>query len=269
MIQYDDTTNESPEYAAFVEKFKPKKTTDDCYTPDNIYEAIKTWAVREFDLEGREVLRPFWPGNDYKSTEYPEGCVVIDNPPFSILSEICRWYDERKIAYFLFAPSLTLFSTNRGQSNYVICDVDIVYQNGANVRTGFVTNLGKYAVTLASDLHKTVKDLNERNRNTGKLPAYTYPRNLISSATLQKYVHAGVNMRIPREEVYFVRSLEAQKAAGKAVFGAAFLVSDRAADELEAKAIEAKSAAIKADDPPPMVWPLSEREREIIAGLKP
>lgn len=28
------------EYAAFVEKFKPKKTTDDCYTPDNVYAAV-------------------------------------------------------------------------------------------------------------------------------------------------------------------------------------------------------------------------------------
>lgn len=25
--------NETPEYQAFVEKFKHKKTTDDCYTP--------------------------------------------------------------------------------------------------------------------------------------------------------------------------------------------------------------------------------------------
>ena len=24
----------------FVDKFKPKKTTDDCYTPANIYEAV-------------------------------------------------------------------------------------------------------------------------------------------------------------------------------------------------------------------------------------
>ena len=28
------------EYEQFVEKFKPKKTTDDCYTPPEIYEVI-------------------------------------------------------------------------------------------------------------------------------------------------------------------------------------------------------------------------------------
>ncbi len=34
-------------YAAFVDKFKPKKTTEDCYTPENILEAVKGWAVAE------------------------------------------------------------------------------------------------------------------------------------------------------------------------------------------------------------------------------
>ncbi len=29
------------DYEGFVEKFKPKKTTDDCYTPEPVYEAIK------------------------------------------------------------------------------------------------------------------------------------------------------------------------------------------------------------------------------------
>lgn len=28
------------EYRAFVDKFKPRKTTDDCYTPDNVYQAV-------------------------------------------------------------------------------------------------------------------------------------------------------------------------------------------------------------------------------------
>lgn len=93
-----------------MDKFKPKLTTDDCYTPENVYEAARDWAVRRYGLEGAEVLRPFWPGGDYQGVEYPKDCVVIDNQPFSILSEICRWYDGRGIPYFLFAPTLTLFS---------------------------------------------------------------------------------------------------------------------------------------------------------------
>ena len=38
----------NPEYAAFVEKFKPKKTTDDCYTPENIYNAVRDWVLAEY-----------------------------------------------------------------------------------------------------------------------------------------------------------------------------------------------------------------------------
>lgn len=31
-------------YEEFVEKFKPKKTTDDCYTPIEIYNIIKNYV---------------------------------------------------------------------------------------------------------------------------------------------------------------------------------------------------------------------------------
>ena len=86
----------SKTYEEFVEKFKPKKTTDDCYTPPAVYEAVKDWAVKEYGLEGKEIVRPFYPGGDYESYDYPTDCVVIDNPPFSILSKICKWYIEKK-----------------------------------------------------------------------------------------------------------------------------------------------------------------------------
>lgn len=36
------------DYDGFVEKFKPKLTTDDCYTPPQIYEIIKNWAVERY-----------------------------------------------------------------------------------------------------------------------------------------------------------------------------------------------------------------------------
>ena len=38
----------SKTYEEFVEKFKPKKTTDDCYTPPTIYEIVKHWACNEY-----------------------------------------------------------------------------------------------------------------------------------------------------------------------------------------------------------------------------
>ena len=41
-------------YEEFVDKFKPKKTTDDCYTPDAIYKVVKDWAIKEMDWGGAD-----------------------------------------------------------------------------------------------------------------------------------------------------------------------------------------------------------------------
>ena len=116
------------EYAAFVEKFKPKKTTDDCYTPANVYAVVRDWAVREYNLAGREIVRPFWPGENFERREYPDGCVVIDNPPFSIITRIVRWFYSRRIDYFLFAPYLTNFAIGAGGVgvNHVIVPCDVL-----------------------------------------------------------------------------------------------------------------------------------------------
>ena len=75
-------------YEEFVEKFKPKKTTDDCYTPPGIYAVVRDWACKEYGIDPDKIVRPFYPGGDYEHYDYPEGAVVLDNPPFSILAKI-------------------------------------------------------------------------------------------------------------------------------------------------------------------------------------
>lgn len=90
----------SKTYEEFVDKFKPKLTTDDCYTPPLVYDAIKKWVCEQYGLDQAKVLRPFWPGEDYQKSEYPSGYTVIDNPPFSILSKIIEWFLERDIKFF-------------------------------------------------------------------------------------------------------------------------------------------------------------------------
>lgn len=104
----------SKTYEEFVEKFKPKKTTDDCYTPDYIYDVIKDWAVKEYGIDESKIVRPFWPGGDYESFDYVEDCVVLGNPPFSIISKIAGFYEKRGIKYFLFAPGLMLSASRQG-----------------------------------------------------------------------------------------------------------------------------------------------------------
>ena len=38
------------DYDEFVNKFKPKKTTDDCYTPELVYNAVRDWVIEEYCL---------------------------------------------------------------------------------------------------------------------------------------------------------------------------------------------------------------------------
>ena len=82
---------DNPEYQAFVDKFKPKKTTDDCYTPPLIYETVKDWACKKYGIDPKNIVRPFYPGGDYEHFAYPDECVVLDNPPFSILSKYANF----------------------------------------------------------------------------------------------------------------------------------------------------------------------------------
>lgn len=91
-MERGELSDDDEEYQEFLKKFEAKKTTDDCYTPDNIYDAVRDWAAEKYEIGNAAIVRPFYPGGDYKSEKYPSGCVVIDNPPFSIISEICEWY---------------------------------------------------------------------------------------------------------------------------------------------------------------------------------
>ena len=259
---------ESAEYEAFVDKFKPKKTTDDCYTPPNIYEAVKNWAVKEYGLEGRNVLRPFYPGGDYERYEYNPGDVVIDNPPFSILAKIMDFYADRGIDFFLFAPALTVLSSCRGKHNAIITDSDITYENGAKVRTAFVTNLGDYLVHVSAELHDAIEAAEQIAKAEARvtLPKYCYPDQVLTAATIQKIAKHGQTLRFRREDCAFVRSLDSQKAAGKALFGGGVLLSERAAAERAAaeRAAAERAAAERADA---TRWTLSEREKRIIETL--
>ena len=248
--------DETPEYIAFVNKFKPKRTTDDCYTPPLIYETIKGWACREYGIDPEKIVRPFWPGGDYQAFDYPDGCVVLDNPPFSILSKICKWYLDRNIPFFLFAPSLTAFSGRSlfGRICSIICDADIVYENGAVVRTAFVTNMGGDVVArTAPDLGRLIEQAVRtlRAESARSLPKYEYPDHVVTAALMQRYSHYGVEWEIRREDCVPIGALDHQRTHGKAIFGGGLLLSDKAAAE--------RAAAKK--------WALSAREMAIVAHM--
>lgn len=262
-------------YEEFVEKFKPKKTTDDCYTPPAVYEAVKEWACNEYNIDRERIVRPFWPGADYQKYDYKEGDVVLDNPPFSIITQICRWYEARGVKYFLFAPTLTNFGINVEDCCHILVGADITYENGAVVSTSFVTNLdGVNRILTAPDLRRILTAINDSLKVN--LPQYDYPDYVITSARAKYYSRWGIDFRVPKTDAYHVGKLDAQKEKKKGIFGAGFLLSERAAAEKAAaekaaaeNAAAEKAAAEKAaaEKRGKIIWELSEREKEIIKTL--
>ena len=259
----DDTSYQegNEEYNEWLDKFEDKKTTDDCYTPDIIYEAIADWVASEYKLDRNRFVRPFYPGGDYESENYVPGCVVVDNPPFSILAEIVRFYTERKIKFFLFAPALMLFNASSSySSSCAICTGNaITYENGASIPTSFVTNLEDgLRFRTAPGLYAAIKEANkEYTKNLhADLPKYSYPDYVATAACINILSKYGVDFSVGLSESYRISSLESQKAEGKTIFGSGYLISEKAAAE---KAAAEKAAAIR--------WEISEAEWEIIRGL--
>lgn len=246
-------------YEEFIEKFKPKKkTTDDCYTPQGIYIIVKDWAVEEYNLQGREIVRPFYPGGDYENFDYPSNCVVIDNPPFSILAKIKQFYADKNIDYFLFAPHLVMFGNNKN-SSFVVTSNSITYENGANVNTSFVTNMDDSFIRTAPALAKRIDAEGKKTRNTIIKSKQIYPDELITAASLKK-ICKHMDLRLNKEQTYYVRRLDAQKEHKKRIFGDGFLISKDKAQEIKAQEMQRKDLVYN--------WELSDREIKIVDGLK-
>lgn len=268
------------DYQEFVDKFKPKKTTDDCYTPPIIYSTVLAWVEKEYGIDRAQVIRPFKPGGDYQSEDYT-GRVVVDNPPFSCLATIVDWYNERNIKYFLFAPSLTALEYSSRTGNCcVFTNSRIVYENGAQVRTAFLTNMddcvARSACDLSHELDKANKQVEKekaygRTQNR-KAPAakYNYPDELVTSARLANLAAKGGEFKIKRG--HFVRRLDAQKPIKKSIFGAGLLISTKDAEKLrrvEKNAEELRRMKVQGMNLQDGVihLELSGREQEIIGNL--
>ena len=245
------------DYEGFVEKFKPKKTTDDCYTPEPVYRAVLDWVSENIlPLDGVEVVRPFYPGGDYENFDYPEGCVVIDNPPFSILAKIRRFFHSRGIRYFLFAPTLTMANTAKElDETFVIVGASVIYENGAKVNTSFLTNLdcGDTRIWVAGSLHVAVSEANKLvksympKKQTSKI---IYPGYVASPGLLHAISKRGINLKIPRFSCFSIGGKLDNYPKG--LFGGGWLLSERAAAE--------RAAAGRVL--------LSERELNIIKSLE-
>ena len=262
-IKIDSTTeNAEAEYEAFVEKFKSKKTTDDCYTPPEVYNAVAAFVANEYALDKKKFVRPFWPGGDYQRYEYKPGDIVVDNPPFSIITSICKWYQDNGIKFFLFAPALTLFNSIRYDGVCaVVSNNEIVYENRAKVRTDFLTNLDSAKVRTAPALTRALEDVEKARQAKNKLPVYHYPVECLTWSKVALLARCYSDFKLVPKECKVIRVLDSQRPHKKTLFGAGVLIGEAAQERYKTAMNNYKRETY--------VWQLSEREKEIVKTLSP
>lgn len=263
------------DYEGFIEKFKPKRTTDDCYTPAAVYKAVSAWVAKEFKaVKKYKVVRPFSPDGDYEAeiSGYDSRIVVVDNPPFSMITKICRDYQAAGVKFFLFAPHLTLFSINVRGVSHIITNSCITYENGAEVNTGFVTNLyAEPCVRLSPELGAAINSAQVRPPG---LPKYDTPGDVITVSKLSQLLRSGRELAIPHKGCFHISKLDSMRRAKKSIYGSGFLVADRYKRllqqervEADRKRAEADKRKVEEDRASRIFWPLSEAEKLIIERL--
>ena len=228
MRLYDDKpeiiTPSSDQQSDWLKKFDRKKTTDDCYTPPEVYEVVVNW-VREklWHIPDSNILRCFKPGGDYLAEDYNDK-VVVDNPPFSIYSKIVENYERLGVLFFLFAPALTTFVKTAKTVSYIITGANIRYENGARVRTNFITNIPDTPrIIIAHDLKLAIENAQRGAKKA--LSKTKIPAPYLSSAQLLKWANIG-NFTAPISHDYITH------ADRRKIFGAAVRIEENAYNNL-------------------------------------
>ena len=178
-------TAKQMDYAAYVKKFLPNYvyTTDDTFTPPKVYQAVIDWLTMEGKTQGRRILRPFYPGGDFEAIEYQPGDFVVDNPPFSQMSRIVRFYQENKIDFFLFYDRRYSLAYMREGLTIIYINECIEFDNGAQVVPAFVTNVFDGAAVYSS---KTLNEMIKAGQVKQSEPRNEYPDDVFSFTIFEK-----------------------------------------------------------------------------------
>lgn len=249
------------DYDSFVAKFSDNpKTTDDCFTPKDVYEAVVEYVGTIIDMSDKVILRPFFPGGDYENSEYPDNGVVIDNPPFSIFTKCCSFYSMHKIPFFLFGPGLTIASCCKFCTAVIIAD-QITFENGAKIKCNFASNLyGDTMILTAPLLSQLIAACPSQNLKVN-LPKFRYPDEVLDVSAMQTICRGGIEFKVMRNECEIIRNLDLHPKDG-GLFGDHFLLSATKGADKEAARLRAQEAARQA-----IPIELSKRERRIVERL--
>ena len=251
------------DYESFLAKFADNpKTTDDCFTPADVYEAVVKYVGTIIDLSDKVILRPFFPGGDYENAEYPENGVVIDNPPFSMFTNIVKFYTARDIPFFLFGNGMTIAIIYRFCTAVIISE-QITFENGAYINVNFASNLfGSKLITTAPLLDQYLRECPSQKTKVN-LPKYEYPTEFLHVADMQTICKGGIDFSVDRSEAIEIRSLDNYPKSSLSYGPHLLITTEKAKAKAEAKA-KAKAEATKNVIP----IELSDRERRIVEKLE-
>lgn len=207
------------EYEEWMKDKSPRKTSDDTHTPVDVYEVVASWVSDEYHIPRELMCRPFYPGGDFKNFDY-NNKIVVDNPPFSILSKISRFYQQNDVKFFLFAPALTCFSsTIYYELTHIFIGNPIIYDNGVRVSTHFLTNLEPN--TLArSALDLSFEIRNCESQSPRKRNKVDWGDDEFNGARLNTLTVKGKNFRFTRDECEHIK----ETRSGHHIYGGGILV---------------------------------------------
>ena len=216
------------EYKAWCSHFDDRpKTTDDCYTPRQVIDFVEDYFCDYYNIDRSKIIRPFYPGGDFEHEDYTDK-VVLDNPPFSLLTKIVQFYQKNGVKFVLYCNGTTGTTKMHGLLTYHIGGT-VIYENGARVNTAFVTNMNE-TEAIVSD--RNFSDKLEKLTNKCTRQKCQYEIDEITLATVKKCdwvllkseiiedIHKtrkdafGIGYKITKEAG--IRRNEAEKEAGYA-----------------------------------------------------
>lgn len=246
------------DYESFLAKFADNpKTTDDCFTPKDVYEAVVQYVGTIVDLSDKQILRPFFPGGDYEHADYPDNGIVIDNPPFSLFTKICAFYTAYGIPFFLFGNGMTITRCLK-YCTAVIINGSITFENGASLPCNFASNLfGDTLIMTAPLLHRLIQSCPSQKSASKNVNTYNWPDELLTVSDMSAFARAGIEFSVSRSEGHIVNNLDNMPTTS-GLFGAQVLISaEKAAEKAEAESRSHRNIDV----------PLSDRERRIVERL--
>ena len=101
---------------------------------------VKAYVFNSYGYNLNDMLAPFSSGDDYRDVDYT-GKVVVDFPPFSQIGEICNYYNENGVKFFLYIPAVCDLVAVSSYGTVIDTNVILVDEHLLERGISFVTNM--------------------------------------------------------------------------------------------------------------------------------